>query len=164
MRISEKVIFFIITTLILGTITFLIINNLNDEDETVDIENKFTEAIVEEIDYEKYMELRSKAHETESYAILIWNSSENVSKQYMNEIIVAFENRKSIIYTIDFNKLNKEDLSRVIDDVVAIMGYQNVTIIIPTTIIMSKGEVVYSHTGLKFKEELIDNLNAKSIE
>lgn len=164
MRISEKVIFFIITTLILGTITFLIINNLNKENGIVDIENKSTEAIVEEIDYEKYMELRSKAHETENYAILIWNSSENVSKQYMDEIIVAFENRKSIIYTMDFNKLNREDLSRVIDDVAAIMGYQNVTIIIPTTIIMSKGEVVYSHAGLKFKEELIDNLNAKSIE
>ena len=44
------------------------------------------------------------------------------------------------------------------------MKYKNPQIIIPTIIVMNKGEVVYSHAGLMYKEELMENLNAKSIE
>lgn len=164
MKSGKKIIFFIVTTIILGSISFLIINNLNEDVIKDDTDDTTTIAIIEEIDYEKYMELRSKAYDTETYAILIWNSSEEISKNYLEEVKASFENRKSVVYTIDVSKISKEDFSRIIDDVTAIMKYKEPKIIVPTTIIMSKGEVIYSHAGLIFKEELIDNLNAKSIE
>lgn len=163
MKTSKKIIFFILTTLILGSITYLIINNMSkDNDDIVIDENKA--ATIEDIDYAKYLELRSKAHENVTYAIIIWNSTEEVSNNYLKEIKIAFENRESIVYLLDRTKLSDADFSRVIDDVTEIMKYKDPTIIIPMTIIMSKGEIIYKHTGLMYKEELIEKLNAKSIE
>lgn len=163
MKTNKKIIFFILTTIILGSITYLIIRNMNKENGN-EVLNENKAAIIEDIDYAKYLELRSKAHETETYAIIIWNSTDNVSTEYLKEIEIAFENRTSVVYLLDRSKLSDADFSRVIDDATEIMKYKAPTIIIPMTILMSKGEIVYKHTGLMYKEELIDNLNAKSIE
>jgi hypothetical protein len=164
MKTNRKIIFFIVTTLILGAIAYLIISKLAEKDNNKEVEEKNTVAIVEDIDYAKYMELRSKVYENETYAILIWNSEAEVSIEYFGELKIAFENRKSKIYAIDTSKMSKEDFSRIIDDVTAIMKYESAMIIVPTTIVMSKGDIVYKHDGLKYRDELIENLNAKSIE
>jgi len=70
MESKKKILFFIVTTLLLGTITFLIIRNtekkaFEKENEQNKQEPQVVEAVVENINYEKYLELRSKAHDTE---------------------------------------------------------------------------------------------------
>lgn len=122
------------------------------------------EATIEKIDYEKYLELRSKAHETETYAIVIHNSNDSISQDFIEEIKVAFAERKTIVYTLDRQDLNEEQYSNVIDDITDIMKYKEPQIILPTTIVMSKGDIVYKKAGFMYKEELIENLNSKSIE
>jgi len=164
---KKKIIFFIVTTLILGTLTFLIIRNT----EKKEIEKEYNpdgtevvEAKVESIDYDKYMELRSKAHDTESYAILIWNSTEEISIKFLEEVKKAFQNRTSVVYTIDLKEVSKENNSRIIDDVSGIMKYKNPTLIVPTILVMTKGDIVYSRAGFMYMEELRDHLNSKSVE
>ncbi len=167
METKKKIIFFIITTLILGTIVFLIIRNTDGNPVKSEDDSNIAEknnAVLEDIDYEKYLELRSLAHEQETYAIVIWSSTEEVSINYVNEVKGAFANRKSVVYLLDTTKLNEGDKSRVIDDVTTILKYKEPGLIIPTILVMSKGEVVYSHDGFIYKEELMENLNAKSIE
>ena len=63
MESKKKILFFIVTTLLLGTITFLIIRNtekkaFEKENEQNKQEPQVVEAIVENINYEKYLELR----------------------------------------------------------------------------------------------------------
>ncbi len=166
---KKKILFFIVTTLLLGTMTFLIIRNTEKKEIEKELEKdsnepEVTEAIVETISYEKYMELRSKAHDTETYAILIWNSKEEVSVNFLEEVKGAFQNRTSVVYTIDIDELSKEDYSGVIDDVTEIMSYKKPEITVPTLIVMAKGNVLYTRAGFMYKEELRDHLNAKSVE
>ena len=167
METKKKIVFFLVTTLLLGTITFLIIRNMDNKEtpeEKGDDEPAVTEAKMEEIDYEKYMELRSQAHETETYALLLWDSSQEVSTNFYKEVKGAFQNKKSVVYTLDVKGLSEEDFSRVIDDATDVMKYKTPTFVAPTIFIMSKGQIVYKHDGFIYKEELMDNLNAKSIE
>ncbi len=171
MNTKKKIIFFIVTTVLLGTITFLIICGIGskeakkEEEEVPSVEQpKVTEAVVEEIDYDSYLDLRTEAHETETYAILIWNSQEEINMEFLEEVKGAFQNRKSVVYLLDTVKLDETGYSRVIDDVTEIMQYGEPQLIEPTIVVMSKGSVVYSHAGFMYKEELMDNLNAKSIE
>jgi len=160
MELKNKIIFFLITTVLLGTITFFVIYNLNNKnEEPIPEENK-----VESIDYEKYQELRSKAYEQETYAILIWESTDEPSKAFLEEIKIAFKDRKSMVYTIDTKELSREDFSRVIDDVTSIMKYEKPSITVPTLIIMSRGDIVFTRVGLMYSAELIEHLDAKSIE
>ncbi len=166
---KKKILFFIVTTLLLGTITFLVIRNTEKkqiEQEMGQESNdpEVTEAVVEEINYEKYLELRSKAHDSETYAILIWNSDEEVSRNFLEEVKGAFQNRTSIVYTIDTKGLSKEDYSGVIDDVTTVMKYKKPELTVPTLIVMAKGDILYTRVGFMYKEELRDHLNAKSVE
>lgn len=163
----KKILFFLVTTLLLGTITFLIVRNLekkNTPEPQEQPEEKQEEAKTEDIDYEKYLELRSLAHETETYAIIIYSNNDQVSKDYLDDVKAAFVNRKSMIYLLDMDKLTEEDYSRVIDDVTAISKHDKPELTVPATIIMSKGTIVYSHEGIILKEELMNTLNAKSVE
>lgn len=169
MESKKKILFFIVTTLLLGTITFLIIRNtekkaIEKENEQNEQEPQVVEAVVENINYEKYLELRSKAHDTETYALLIWNSKEEISRNFLEEVKGAFQNRTSVVYTIDIKDLSKEDYSRVIDDVTDIMKYKKPEITVPTLIVMAKGNVLYKRAGFMYKEELRDHLNSKSVE
>lgn len=166
---KKKILFFIVTTILLGTIAFLIIRNTekkeyekNSSNEVEQPETK--EAIVEAINYEKYLELRSKAHETETYAILIWHSEEEVSRNFLEQVKGAFQNRTSKVYTIDVKELSKENYSGIIDDVTAIMKYKNPELTNPTLLIMTKGNILYTHVGFMYKEELMEHLNAKGVE
>ena len=164
MKPSKKIIFFIVTTILLGTIIYLIIAKDDAKNLEVVEEHSIIEAVTENIDYEKYLELRSEAHETETYAILIYDSEDEISQTFLDELKVAFTGRKSIIYMMDRKTLNEKQFSAIIDDVTDIMKYNQPEITIPTIIVMSKGKVVYKHAGLIYKEELMENLNAKSIE
>ncbi len=168
METKKKVLFFILTTLILGTITYLIIRNMDKGDADVDTnenpESEVTEAVTEKINYEKYIELRSKAHDAETYAIVLYAGDEEISNNYLEEVKQAFVNRKAVVYLLDTSTLNDEELSGVIDDVTGVMKYKEPEFTAPTTIIMSKGSVVYSQAGFVYKEVLMDNLNAKSVE
>lgn len=166
---KKKILFFIVTTLLLGTITFLIIRNTEKKQVEKEIEQEskdpeVIEAVIEAVDYKKYLELRSKAHDSETYAILIWNSDEEVSRNFLEEVKGAFQNRTSIVYTLDIKGLSKEDYSGVIDDVTAIMKYKKPELTVPTLIVMTKGDVLYTRVGFMYKEELRDHLNAKSVE
>lgn len=166
---KKKILFFIVTTLLLGTITFLIIRNTEKKQVEKEIEQEskdpeVIEAVIEAVDYKKYLELRSNAHDSETYAILIWNSDEEVSRNFLEEVKGAFQNRTSIVYTLDIKGLSKEDYSGVIDDVTAIMKYKKPELTVPTLIVMTKGDVLYTRVGFMYKEELRDHLNAKSVE
>lgn len=162
---SRKVLIFILVTIILGSIIYLIIaRNEAKEVEPVEEKEELKVAIVEDIEYEKYIELRSKAHEKETYAIVIYDKTEDVSLEFIEEVKVAFAGRKTVVYLFDKSVLDETQFSVVIDDVTEVMKYKNPQIIVPTIIVMNKGDVVYSHAGLMYKEELMENLNAKSIE
>jgi len=164
MKHSKKIIFFIVTTLLLGTIIYLIIAKEDSKVPEIVEESKISKAITEDIDYEKYLELRSEAHETETYAIVIYNREDEISQIFIEEVKVAFAGRKSVVYMLNKKDLNEKQFSVLIDDVTDVMNYKQPEITIPTIIVMSKGKVVYKHAGLMYKEELMENLNAKSIE
>lgn len=161
---SRKVLIYILVTVILGSLIYLIIARQDAKEPIIEEEKEKMVAITEEIEYEKYIELRSKAHEKETYAIVIYDSADDVSLEFVDEVKVAFAGRKSVVYLFDQTKLDETQFSVIIDDVTEVMKYKNPQIIIPTIIVMNKGEVVYSHAGLMYKEELMENLNAKSIE
>lgn len=164
---KKKIIFFIVTTLILGTMTFLIIRNAEKKEAEKNVGpggSEVTEAIVENINYDKYMELRSKAHDSESYAILIWNSTEEVSINFLEEVKKAFQNRTSVVYLMDLKDISKENYSRIIDDITEVMKYKKPELTVPTLLVMTKGDIVYSRVGFMYMEELRDHLNAKSVE
>lgn len=166
---KKKIIFFIVTTVLLGTLTFLVIRNtenkqMKKETSNQNEESEITEAIVESIDYEKYLDLRSKAHDTETYAILIWNSEDEISRNFLEEVKGAFQNRTSKVYTLDAKGMSKENYSGVIDDVSGIMKYKKPELTVPTLIVMAKGNVLYTRVGFMYKEELRDHLNSKSVE
>lgn len=164
MKSNRKILFFLVTTLLLGTIVYLIIAKEDAKNPIVVEEEKEITATVENIKYNKYVELRSKVYETESYAIVIHNSEDPISKEFVEEVKVAFAGRKSAVYLLNIEELNEEEYSNVIDDVTKVMNYKEPQIIIPSIIVMAKGDVVYKHAGLMYKEELMENLNAKSIE
>ena len=164
MKHSTKIIFFIVTTIILGTIIYLIIAKEDAKNPEIIEESTVIEAKTENINYEKYLELRSEAHETETYAIVIYNSEDEISQIFIEEVKVAFSGRKSIVYMLDRKDLNEKQFSVLIDDVTDVMNYKQPEITIPTIVVMSKGKVVYKHAGLMYKEELMENLNSKSIE
>ena len=166
---KKKIIFFIVTTLLLGTITFLVIRTtekkeFQQENSNQEEEPEVKDAVIENIDYEKYLELRSKAHDTETYAILIWNSEEEVSRNFLEEVKGAFQNRTSVVYTLDIKGLSKGNYSGIIDDITAIMKYKKPELTVPTLIVMAKGDILYTRAGFMYKEELRDHLNAKSVE
>ena len=164
MRLRNKIIFFIVTTVLLGSIIYLIIARDDEKKEPVVEEVKPTTATIEYIDYDKYLELRSEAYETETYAILIYNEEDEISQTFLEEIKIAFSEREAVVYILNRQDLNDEQYSIVIDDVTDVMNYKNPQIIIPTLLVMSEGDVVFSRAGLMYKEELMENLNAKSIE
>jgi len=152
--------FFIVTTLLLGTVSFFVITNFKKPSEETPSQGKQ----IEEIDYKKYQELRSKAHEHETYAILIWESTDKPSKDFYEEVKIAFEGKKADVYSIDTKDLSAEDFSRVIDDITNIMKYDKPSITTPTLIVMSRGEVVFTRVGFMYSAELIEHLDSKSIE
>lgn len=164
MGLRNKIIFFIVTTVLLGSIIYLIIARDDEKKEPVVEEVKPTTATIEYIDYDKYLELRSEAYETETYAILIYNEEDEISQTFLEEIKIAFSEREAVVYILNRQDLNDEQYSIVIDDVTDVMNYKNPQIIIPTLLVMSEGDVVFSRAGLMYKEELMENLNAKSIE
>lgn len=164
MKHSKKILFFVVTTLLLGTIIYLIIAKEDSTKTEVVEEKKVIEAVTEEISYEKYLELRSEVHEKETYAIVIYNGKDEISQTFVEEVKVAFAGRKSVVYLLNKNELNETQFSVVIDDITEVMKYKQPEITIPTILVMSKGKVVYKHAGLMYKEELMENLNAKSIE
>ncbi len=164
MRLRNKIIFFIVTTVLLGSIIYLIIARDDEKKEPAVEEVKPTTATIEYIDYDKYLELRSEAYETETYAILIYNEEDEISQTFLEEIKIAFSEREAVVYILNRQDLNDEQYSIVIDDVTDVMNYKNPQIIIPTLLVMSEGDVVFSRAGLMYKEELMENLNAKSIE
>ena len=161
---SRKILIYILVTIILGSLIYLIIARQDSEKPIIEEEKETIVAITEEIEYEKYIELRSKSHEKETYAIVIYDSTDDVSLEFVEEVKVAFSGRKSVVYLFDKEKLDETQFSVIIDDVTEVMKYKNPQIVIPTIMVMSKGDVVYSHAGLMYKEELMENLNAKSIE
>ena len=164
MKLSSKILFFLITTLLLGTMIYLIIAKEDANNPIVVEESNELETIMENVNYTKYVELRSEAHETESYAIVIYDSEEPVSNEFVEEVKVSFAGRKSTVYLLDTKELNAEEYSTVIDDVTKVMKYKEPQIIVPTIIVMNKGNIVYKHAGFIYKEELMENLNSKSIE
>lgn len=164
MGLRNKIIFFIVTTVLLGSIIYLIIARDDEKKEPAVEEVKPTTATIEYIDYDKYLELRSEAYETETYAILIYNEEDEISQTFLEEIKIAFSEREAVVYILNRQDLNDEQYSIVIDDVTDVMNYKNPQIIIPTLLVMSEGDVVFSRAGLMYKEELMENLNAKSIE
>ena len=162
---SRKILIFVLITIILWSIISLIIAR-NDVEETSPSQEseEIKTAIIENIEYEKYIELRSKVYEKETYAIVIYDSTEDVSLEFIEEVKVAFAGRKTVVYLFDKSSLDETKFSVVIDDVTEVMKYKKPQIIVPTIIVMNKGDVVYNHAGLMYKEELMENLNAKSIE
>ena len=95
---------------------------------------------------------------------MIYNEEDEISQTFLEEIKIAFSEREAVVYILNRQDLNDEQYSIVIDDVTDVMNYKNPQIIIPTLLVMSEGDVVFSRAGLMYKEELMENLNAKSIE
>ena len=161
---SNKYALFIIAIILLGTIVYLIMDKEKSEKPETTDGLIIYDAITEDIDYEKYLELRSEAHETEIYAILIYDSEEEVSQSFVEEVKISFSGRKSVVYMLDRKTLDEKQFSVVIDDVTDIMEYYQPEITLPTIIVMNKGKIVYKHAGLMYKEELREILNLKNIE
>ena len=81
------------------------------------------------IDYEMYQKLRSEIHEEDTFAILIMDSSDDISSTFKEEVLYSFKGRKSLIYEIDIDKLSDVDMSSVINDISGIQKYKEPTII-----------------------------------
>ena len=96
---KKKIIIYILVTVIVGTIVFLIINNFigkedinkNSDSNSNVIETTEKQTIT--IDYKMYQELRSEVYENETFAIVLMNSEDEVSKTFKEEILYSFKER-----------------------------------------------------------------------
>lgn len=162
----KKKLFFLVTTIVLGSLIYLAIAFFTNEPKEKKKENepniKTKEAVA--IDYKTYQELRSEVHENETFAILIMNYDDEISLTFKQEVLTSFNNRQAKVYTIDTNKLSDVELSGIIDDVTNIYNYDKPTITIPTLLVMKKGKVVYKQAGLLYSPDIISNLDKKKIE
>lgn len=116
------------------------------------------------IDYEMYQKLRSEIHEEDTFAILIMDSSDDISSTFKEEVLYSFKGRKSLIYEIDIDKLSDVDMSSVINDISGIQKYKEPTIITPTLLVSKEGKIVIVQEGLRYSNELITMLDKESIE
>ncbi len=169
---KKKVLIYILVTLIGGTIVFLIINNfIGKEDIEPNNSNSNTSNVVETkgketivIDYSMYQELRSEIYEDDTFAIILMNSEDEVSKTFKEEILYSFKDRNSKVYELDTNKLNDTELSSVITDITDIMGYDKPTIVTPTLIVSKKGKIVYKQAGLTYSPDITSHLDEEGIK
>ena len=116
------------------------------------------------IDYEKYQQLRSELYEDDTFAILIMDSSDEVSNTFRDEVLYSFKGRKALVYEIDVDKLSDVDMSSVINDISEIQKYDEPTIITPTLLVSKKGKIVIVQEGLKYNTELTPMLDKENIE
>lgn len=156
-------------TIISGLIIYFIINIFIEiKEPKKNINSNSNEEIIEKdtisIDYEMYQKLRSEVYENETFAILIMDSSDEVSQTFKEEILYSFKNRKSLVYEVNIDKLNDVDMSSIIDDITDIQKYDEPTIITPTLLISKKGKIVLVQEGLRYSTELIPMLDDKEIE
>lgn len=114
------------------------------------------------INYKKYLELRSKAHEKETLAILIINN-DDISKTFKEEVLYSFKDLKSKVYEINVTSLKESEYSQVIDDVTKIFKYKKPQITIPTLLVSKKGKIVYKKAGLTYSPEITENLKKNKI-
>ena len=133
-----------------------ITSNSNSND--LDIITKKTEII----DFKKYESLRNNDEDT--FAIILMKSEDKISNTFKEEILMSFNKRKSVVYELDIDKLDEEDLSQVITDITNIQKYKEPTMITPTMIVIKKGEIVLVQEGLAYSTELNEKLEDKDIE
>lgn len=161
---------YILVTIIVGTIIFLIINNfigIEEINKNVDSNSNVIETTEKQtiiIDYSMYQELRSEVYENDTFAIVLMNSEDDVSKTFKEEILYSFKERDSKVYELDTNKLNDSELSGVINDITDIMGYDKPSIVTPTLIVSKKGKIVYKQEGLTYSPDIISHLEDEDIE
>lgn len=167
---KKKMLTYILVTIIVGTIVFLIINNFIGNEE-IDENNNSNSNIIETtekqtiiIDYSMYQELRSEVYENDTFAIVLMNSEDDVSKTFKEEILYSFKDRDSKVYELDTNKLSDSELSGVITDITDIMGYDKPSIVTPTLIVSKKGKIVYKQEGLTYSPDITSHLDDENIE
>lgn len=169
---KKKIIIYILVTVIVGTIVFLIINNfIGKEDINKNSDSNSNSNVIETtekqtitIDYKMYQELRSEVYENETFAIVLMNSEDEVSKTFKEEILYSFKERDSKVYELDTNKLSDSELSGVITDITDIMGYDKPSIVTPTLIVSKKGKIVYKQEGLTYSPDITSHLDDENIE
>jgi hypothetical protein len=144
-----------ILILVVATITLVVMRGNESDEENYSFKST-------EIDYEEYFKRRSLVFEEDTFALLIWQSDDEFSKEFLEEIEAAFYGRDANIYKLDVLNMEAEIFSRVIDDVTALMGHEEPKITIPTLIIMSGGEALFVREGLMLRWELIENLNYRN--
>lgn len=154
--------------ILIGLIVLFIVTNKGKKDSKSpesNIEGNTT--VIEEkesisINYKKYLELRSKVHEKETFAIIII-SDDDISKTLKEETLYSFRELKSKVYEINVTKLKDTEYSGVIDDVTKIFKYKKPQITIPTLLVSKKGKIVYKKAGLVYSPDIIKNLNKNKI-
>ena len=156
----KKALTFLIVTIVVGTIIFLIINNFVGKEELGKNSKKSNN--LEEIDNSVVIDY--KMYENETFAIMIMKKDDEISNNFKREILYSFKNRKTTVYEIDVNELSKVEQSGLTNDITEIMSYDEPTIVIPSLIISKKGKIVYKQAGLKYSTDLIEDLDKNKIE
>lgn len=164
---KKKVIFLVIGIIILVVLAvFLVINHTKkpSDNPSSNITSNSNENQKESIsiNYKKYLELRSKAHEEETFAIIIVNN-DDVSKTFKEEVLYSFKDLKSKVYHIDVTTLKESEYSVIIDDVTKIFKYKKPQITIPTLLVSKKGKIVYKQSGLTYSPDITENLKKNKI-
>lgn len=168
---KKKIIIYILVTVVVGTIVFFIINNFIGKEDIDNNDSNSNSNIIETnekeiitIDYKMYQGLRSEVYENETFAIILMNSDDEVSKTFKDEILYSFKERNSKVYELDMNKLNDVELSGVITDITDIMEYDKPSIVTPTLIVSKKGKIVYKQAGLTYSPDITSHLDDEGIE
>lgn len=167
----KKFLTFLIITVVVGSIVFLIINNFVSKDDisgknkkSNNQDSNISEKDTVVIDYKMYQELRSEVHENETFAILIMDKDDEISNTFKGEVLYSFNDRNCTVYELDVDKLSDVEQSSLINDITDIMDYKKPTLVMPTLIVSKKGDIVYKQDGLKYSADLIEDLNKKEIE
>ncbi len=166
---KKKVWLLILGIIILAILIVIFVvtkNNKSKENPDSNIESNSNVTKTKEsisINYKKYLELRSKAFEKDTLAIIIINN-DDVSKTFKEEVLYSFRNLKAKVYELDVTDLKESEYSVVIDDVTKIFKYKKPQITIPTLLVSKKGKIVYKQAGLTYSPDIIKNLEKNKIE
>ena len=161
---KKKLVILIAIVVVIGGIALIFIPKNKKENKKEEPTKKEEQTGIITVDYAEYQKLRSEVYENETFAILIADTTDDVSPKFRDEILTSFKDRKSKVYEIDTDKLNDAELSGVINDVSTVMKYDKPTIVIPTLLVSKKGKIVYTQEGLAYNPTITAELDKNKIE
>ena len=170
---KKKIFIFLIVTIVVGGLIFIIIDKtvdkkLKEKNSNSNTESNITSNVIDKktevIEYSKYQELMSGMYDDDVFAIIIMKSNDEICNTFKDEALKSFNNRKTVVYELDVDKITEEELSTVISDVSKIQKYEEPTLITPTMIVSKKGKIVYVQEGLIYSTEIKEQLDKNEIE